>query len=322
MNENEKNEGLSAFEAEKIRSKYTELIQNVIDANLSLPEEIKDFILDCNNIEDIMIHFDCWFLVHEFGLELSDFPTEFQSACNKLHNEFQKDFPNASILDTTKKNKCYGMNYRSPLHLVYFLAEYDDVRDIIRDVIVTLVNLIYNKKGIECKNFPYIVKAENIRSKNGYVLELRIYKNKINKYPCVLNSIEYSEPLDNKILAIIESSYEQLAINHAWTNEIDYSWINFSKRELLGLIPDFNHLPDNENIYFFKVIDMPGRYSKIIFSDEIDMANINTDYGRFFDIDESILKSIRKKEYTEEEIEINRKEFEEFFGEDDDELPF
>jgi hypothetical protein len=103
MNENEKNEGLSAFDAEKIRAKYTELIQNVIDANLSFSDEIKDCILDCNNIENIMIHFDCWFLVHEFGLELSDFPTEFQSACNKLHNEFQKDFPNASILDTTKK---------------------------------------------------------------------------------------------------------------------------------------------------------------------------------------------------------------------------
>jgi hypothetical protein len=214
------------------------------------------------------------------------------------------------------------MNYRSPLHLVYFLAEFDDVREIIREEIIRLINFNYDLHGVYIKNFPYIVKAANIPSKNGYMLELRIYKNKINNFPCVLNSIEYGEPLDYRFLDIIESSYEQLAIDHAWTNEIDYTWINFSKRELLGLIPDFNHLPDNENIYFFKVIDMPDRYSKLICSDEVDMTNINTDYGRFFDIDESILKSIRNKEYTEEEIEKNRKEFEEFFGEDDDELPF
>ena len=323
MKNKEKNEGLSAFEAEKIRSKYTNLIQDVIVANLNFPDEIKDCILDCNNIEDIMIHFDCWFLIHEFGMELSEFPLEFQTACNKLHDEFQKDFPYASVLDTTKENKMYGMNYRSPLHLVYFLAEYDDVREIIREEIVKLVNLLHDQHGAAYKSLPYVVKANNIPSKNGYKLELRIYKNKINNFPCVLNSIEYNEPLDDRLLAIIESSYEELSVRHAWTNEIDYTWICMSKSELLGLIPEINSLPDNKNLDFFNVVSKPDRYSKIIYSDDVDMININTDYGRHFEIDESLLNSGTKKEYTAEEIEKNRKEWEEFFGEDDDDdLPW
>ena len=321
MKEQTNNGGLTASEKEKIRAKYAELIEKVIEANLRFPEEIKDCILDCNNIEHIMIHFDCWFLVREFGMELSEFPIDFQAACNKLHNEFQKDFPYASVLDTTKKNKSYGMNYSSPLHLVYFLAEYDDVREIIRDEIIRLLRLHYEQHGVDHKNFPFVVKAKNIPSKNGYILELRIYKNKINKFPFILNSMEYSEPLDDRFLANIESSYEQLSIDHAWTNDVDYTWICSSKKELLGFIPEFNQIPDHGNIYFFTVVSIPDFYSKIIYSNNVDMTNINTAFGRYFDIDESTLNYIQK-EYTQGEIEKNRKELEEFFGEDDDELPF
>ncbi|MBA4135372.1 MAG: hypothetical protein C0525_11660, partial [Flavobacterium sp.] len=71
MKNKEKNEGLSAFEAEKIRSKYTNLIQDVIVANLNFPDEIKDCVLSSSMIEKIMFEFEYNFLILEFGLCLT-----------------------------------------------------------------------------------------------------------------------------------------------------------------------------------------------------------------------------------------------------------
>ena len=105
MNENEKNEGLSAFEAKKIRSKYTQLIQNVIEANLGFPDEIKDCVLSSSMIEKIMFEFEYHFLILEFGLSLTDFPADFQKACIELHEEFQKDFPFAWKLQLQTKTR-------------------------------------------------------------------------------------------------------------------------------------------------------------------------------------------------------------------------
>lgn len=139
MNENKKNEGLSAFEAEKIRSKYAELIQNVIEANLKFPEELKDCVLSSSMIEKIMFEFEYHFLILEFGLCLTDFPEDFQNACIALHEEFQKDFPYASVVDASKKNTCIITNYRSPLHFIYFMAEYDEQREIIKGVTNKLI---------------------------------------------------------------------------------------------------------------------------------------------------------------------------------------
>lgn len=317
MKKNEKNEGISAFEAKKIRAKYTELIQNVIETNIGFPDNLKDCIIDHNMIEKIMLHFDYQFLIHEFGLDFNEFPIEFRNACIALHEEFQKDFPYASVIDTTKKNKVYLKNYRCPLNLVYHLAEYEELKKLLREINLNLIN----QYGRIATVHPYLVKAENVKSVNGYQLKLSIYIREINKYPCVLISKEFNEPISDKFLKTIEDNYIDLSVAQNWGNEIDYCWICEDKSQLMGLIPEFDSIP-NSFYEYFEVFSKPELYTRLLLSNDFEMTNIDTRYERTdfrddTDINTYIEVSKKEKINTDEDGLGNLTD-----DMDDDDMPF
>lgn len=322
MNENEKNEGLNAFEAEKIRSKYTLLIQNVIEANLRFPEELKDCVLSSSMIQKIMYEFEFHFLILEFGLCLTDFPEDFQNACITLHEEFQKDFPYASVVDTSRSNGHIITNYRSPLHFIYFMAEYDKPREIIKEITANLIEK-YQLTSIVQK---YKVIANNAFVEQEYRIVLMFYVRKFNSFPCILMSNPLPKPLSEESLRKLEECYAEIAHMYEWGNEVDYSLIQQGFFDLSEAIPELI-----EGLEYSLILNN-SRYQKLIFSDEIDMPEVKNYYDvmpcsqELIDHGKRMRRLINKFPVSDiepdTESEPNSNDFKKMFEDDDDELPF
>lgn len=268
MKEQTKNEGLSSFEAEKIRSKYTLLIENVVEANMRFPEELKDCVLSSSMIEKIMFEFEYHFLILEFGLCLTDFPEDFQNACIALHEEFQKDFPYASVVDTSKKNSCIITNYRSPLHFIYFMAEYDEPREIIKEV----TNKLIEKYQLTPVLQKYKVIAKNAFFEQEYRIVLMFYIRKFNSYPCIVMSRPIPEPISKEGLRKLEECYEEIVYVNEWGNEAEYERLVDGWVELSDVIPE---LPEALK---YSLILNNARYKKLILSHEIEMPKVKNYY--------------------------------------------
>jgi hypothetical protein len=268
MKKNEKNEGISAFEAKKIRAKYTELIQNVIEANLRFPDEIKDCLLSSSMIEKIMFEFEYHFLILEFGLCLTDFPADFQKACIELHDEFQKDFPYASVVDTSKKNSYIITNYRSPLHFIYFMAEYDEPREIMKEV----TNNLIEKYQLTPVLQKYKVIAKNVFVEQECRIVLIFYVRKFNSYPCILMSKHIPKPISEEGLRKLEECYEEIAFEFEWGNEVDHSLIQEGFFDLSEAFPELI-----ERLEYSLIVNN-SRYKKLVFSDEIEMPEVKNYY--------------------------------------------
>ncbi len=322
MKENKKNESLSAFEAEKIRSKYTLLIENVIEANMRFPEELKDCVLSSSMIQKIMYEFKFHFLILEFGLCLTDFPEDFQNACIALHEEFQKDFPYASVVDTSKKNSCIITNYRSPLHFIYFMAEYDKPREIIKEVTANLIE----KHQLSPVLQKYKVIAENAFVEQEYRIILMFYVRKFNSYPCILMSKPIPKPISEEGLRKLEECYEEIASMYEWGNEVDYSLIQQGFFDLSEAIPELI-----EGLEYSLILNN-SRYQKLIFSDEIEMPEVKNYYEvmscsqELIDHGKRMRRLINKFPVSDiepdTESEPNSNDFKNIFDDDNDELPF
>ncbi len=265
---------LSASQTELIRNKYYILIQDVIEANLKFPVDLKDCILDRSMIEKIMVENDYQFLIYEFGKILSDFPETFQSACKAMHDEFQKDFPYAGIVDASKRNSIYMTNYRSPLHFIYYMEEYDEPREIIRELINKFIDEYQLTKIFQ----PYVVVAENVSFETKFQLQLSIYIREINNHPCVMLSKPFSEPVSEENLKNIELYYVDLSILHEWGNEIDFHWIGYTKEAIMEFIPDFYESIESGECY--DLVTRPNRHGSLIFSDEIELPILKNSYKK------------------------------------------
>ncbi len=322
MKKNEKNDGLSAFETEKIRSKYTLLIQNVIEANLRFPEELKDCVLSSSMIEKIMFEFEYHFLILEFGLCFTDFPEDFQNACVELHEEFQKDFPYASVVDDSKKTDTIMTNNRSPLHFIYFMAEYDEPREIIRDV---------TKKLIEEFQLIPVLQKYKVIAENAFVeqkprIVLKFYVRKFNSYPCILMSRPLPKFKSREELRKLEKSYEEIAYVYEWGNEVDYDQIADGYFYLSGVVPELE-----EGLKYSLIVSI-GRYGKLVTSDEIEMPEVKNYYDLMPFSQELIDHCIRMRKIMskfpineiepEIETESNTPNSIDIFEEDDDDRPF
>lgn len=322
MKKNEKNEGISAFEVEKIRAKYTELIQNVIEANLRIPDEIKDCVLSSSMIEKIMFEFEYHFLILEFGLCLTDFPSDFQKACIELHEEFQKDFSYASVVDASRSNDHIITNYRSPLHFIYFMAEYDEPRQIIREVTNNL---------IEKYQLTPVLQKYKVIGKNAFVeqecrIVLMFYVRKFNSYPCILMSKPIPKPISEEGLRKLEECYEEIALEFEWGNEVDHSLIQEGFFDLSGAVPELL-----EGLEYSLIINN-SRFQKVIFSDEIEMPEVKNyykvmscsqeliDHGKRM---RRIINKFPKSDVeTEPKTESTSPDTKDIFEEDDDDMPF
>ncbi len=320
MKKNEKNEGLSAFETEKIRSKYTLLIQNVIEANLRFPDEIKECVLSSSMIEKIMFEFEYHFLILEFGLCLTDFPADFQKACIELHEEFQKDFPFASVVDASRSNDHIITNYRSPLHFIYFMAEYDEPRQIIREV----TNNLIEKYQLIPVLQKYKVISKNAFAEQEYRIVLMFYVRKFNSYPCILMSKPIPKPISEEGLRKLEEFYEEIAFDFEWGNEVDHSLIQEGFFDLSEAVPELL-----ERLEYSLIINN-SRYQKLIFGDEIEMPEVKNYYEmmpssqELLDHGKRMRRLINKfpEPTVETDSEVKSTEADTKHVVDDDELPF
>jgi hypothetical protein len=321
MKDKEKNEGLSAFEAEKIRSKYTNLIQDVIVANINFPDEIKDCVLSSSMIEKIMFEFEYNFLILEFGLCLNDFPEEFQKACIALHEEFHKDFPYASVVDTSKKNSYIITNYRSPLHFIYFMAEYDQPREIIKEV----TNKLIEKYQLTPVLQRYKVIAKNTFFEQEYRVVLMFYIRKFNSYPCILMSRPIPKPISEEGLRKLEDCYEEIVYVNEWGNEVEYERLVDGWVELSDIVPELT-----EGLRYGLILNN-NRYKKLVFSDEIQMPELKNYYDvmpysqELIDHDKRMRRLMNKFSDSfvkTEPISEPKKLIDLDLLDDDDELPF
>lgn len=240
-----------------VQGKYAPLILNVIEANNNFPFELSDCIIDHEMLETIMLEFDYQFLIHEFGKNITEFPEEFQRAMILLHEEFQKDFHKASIIDSSIRNSVYGKNYRSPLQYFYHQPEFKDVKNQLRELMLEITNEL----GIVANVQRYKVFATCLKSDDKFKLRLEIYVREKNNFPHVLESNSFSNPVDQVDLKLIEQYYEWLGSADKWGNEIDYEFITKVVEEIQKFIPDF---PKEYPLY--KIISIPKRYGKLIYS--------------------------------------------------------
>lgn len=262
MSENLKKRKLEELKSRKfvgVQKKYAPLLLNVIESNNNFPVELSDCIIDHNMLETIMLEFDYQFLIHEFGKHITEFPEEFQRAIIVLHEEFQKDFHKASIIDSSIKNYVYGKNYRSPLQYFYLQPEFKEVKSQLRALMLEFTNEL----GIVANVQPYKVFASCLNSEGKFKLRLEIYVREKNNFPHVLESNSFSKPVDQVDLKVIEQYYEWLGSAQKWGNEIDYSDISEMVEEIQKIIPDF---ADEYPLY--KIISTPNRYGKLIYSEQ------------------------------------------------------
>ena len=219
-----------------IQSKYAPLLLNVIIANNNFPDEIKDCILDHNMLEKILLESDFDFLINEFGKNITEFPKEFQKACIELNWEFQKDFPKASEVDLSLKNKVYLKNYRSPSQFFYFQTEYDEIRNNIRDLMLVFVNEL----GIVANLQSYDVYANCVNYEGRYKLQLEMYVREKNNFPHIFESKPFLNSINQVDLKLIEQYYEWLSVSQKWRDEIEYTFVNQMGDEMQKYIPDFS----------------------------------------------------------------------------------
>lgn len=322
MKEQTNNGGLTASEKEKIRAKYAELIEKVIEANLRFPEELKDCMLSSSMIEKIMFEFEYHFLILEFGLCFTDFPEDFQNACIELHEEFQKDFPYASVVDDSKPNNYITTNYRAPLDFIYFMAEYDEPREIIRDVTKKLIEEFQLTPVLQ----KYKVIAENAFIEQEYRIVLKFYVRKFNSYPCILMSRPISGFISREGLRKLEKNYEEIAYMYEWGNEVDYEQLVEGYFDLSVVVPE---LPEGLR---YSLIVSNLRYGKLVFSDEIEMPKLKNYYGLMPFSQEMVDQCIRMERIMskfpitdakpEIETESTLPNSTDIFEGDDDDLPF
>ena len=262
MIENLKTRKLEELKSRKfvgVQKKYAPLFLNVIETNNNFPVELSDCVIDHNMLEKIMLEFNYQFLIHEFGKQLTDFPEEFQRAIIVLHEEFQKDFNKASIIDSSIKNSVYGKNYRSPLQYFYHQSDFKEIKNQLRG----LMFLFSTELGIVANLQPYKVFASCLNSEKKFKLRLEIYVREKNNFPHVLESNSFSKPVDQVDLKLIEQYYEWLGSSQKWGNEIDYSYISEMGEEIQKFIPDFP-----VEYPLLKIISIPNRYGKLIYSEE------------------------------------------------------
>ena len=219
-----------------IQSKYAPLLLNVIIENNNFPDELKDCILDHSMLEEILLESDFNFLINEFGKNFTEFPEEFQKACIELNWEFQKDFPKASVVNSSLKNNVYGKNNRSPSKKFYYQPEFDEVRNNIRDLMLALVNEL----GIVANLQSYEVYANCVNYEGKYKLQLEMYVREKNNFPHIFESKPFSNPIDQVDLKLIEQYYEWLSVSQKWQNEIDYTFVIQMAEEMQKYIPDFS----------------------------------------------------------------------------------
>ena len=219
-----------------IQSKYAPLFLNVIIANNNFPDELKDCILDHNMLEEILLESDFNFLINEFGKNFTEFPKEFQKACIELNEEFQKDFPKASVVNSSLKNKVYGKNNRSPSKKFYYQSEFDEIRKLIRDSMLVLVDEL----GIVANLQSYDVYASCVNYEGKYKLKLEMFVREKNNFPHVFESRPFLNPIDQVDLKLIEQYYEWLSVSQKWQDEIDYTFVVQIGDEIKKYIPDFS----------------------------------------------------------------------------------
>lgn len=219
-----------------IQSKYAPLLLNVIIANNNFPDELKDCIIDHNMLEKILLKSEFDFLINEFGKNITDFPDEFQKSCIELYEEFQKDFPKASDVDLSLKNKVYLKNYRSPSQLFYYQPEFDEIRNPIRDIMLVIVNEL----DIVANYQSYDVYANCVNYDGKYKLQLEMYVREKNDFPHIFESKPFLSPIDQVDLKKIEQYYEWLSVSQKWLDEINYTFVIQMGDEMKNYIPDFS----------------------------------------------------------------------------------
>lgn len=250
-----------------IQKTYAPLLLNIIEENSKFEGELEKCILDDNMLEDLLLTKDAHFLTNEFGRNLLQFPEGFVVACMRLYRKFQEDFPYANVLDTTKKNKVYGKNYRSPKQYFYYMTEYEEVRNLLRELITKFSNAL-NLKAVPQE---FIIVAKNIPSQGEmYKLKIFIYISCINDYPHIFETKLFSTPISEEALRKIEGCITELSISYKWVNEVDYEFFSFLNEEkMFEIAPQLLENYD-EIHYLFRVYSLPQRYLGVRYSDEID----------------------------------------------------
>ena len=252
---------------EGIQKTYAPLFLDVIEENSKFEGELKKCVLDHNMLEDLLLTKDAHFLTNEFGRNLLQFPEGFVVACMRLYKQFQSDFPYANIVDTTKKNKVYGINYNSPKQYFYYMAEYDEPRNSLRELISKFSN------ALERKAVPqgFIVVAENICSQVfKYKLKISIYIGFKNDYPHIFESKTFSTPISEGALQEIEACITELSVLHQWKNEMNYEFSLYLKNETLFSIAPQLQEDYEEDDHVFQLHSVPQRYIGVRYSHEIE----------------------------------------------------
>jgi hypothetical protein len=261
---------------EGIQKKYAPLFLDVIEENLKLEGEFGKILLDQKMLEELLLTKDAHFLTNEFGRSLLEFPEQFILVCNRLYKTFQGDFPYASIVDSTKINKVYSKNYRSPNQYYYYMNEYDEPRIILRELIVKFVSKLEIKPFIQ----KYTVSAKNeIEVFNAnYQLVIKIYICFKNDYPHIFKSKPYSTPISEEKLKKLEELIVRISRGYEWGNEMNYDFGDFIKSDLLKIAPELKeNMKKNDSI--LKLFYVPDRYINTRYSHQIDdLPKINNFY--------------------------------------------
>ena len=258
-----------------IQEKYAPLFLDVIEENLNLEGEFDKCRLDQNMLEDLLLTKDAHFLTNEFGRSLLEFPEHFILACNRLYKKFQNDFPYASIVDTTKKNKVYLKNYRSPKQYYYYMNEYDEPRKLLRELILKFVLALEIIPVVQ----NYVVSAQNeFEEYNNINLIIKIYICFKNDYPHVFKSKPYKAPISEENLRKIEELIVGISKGYQWRNEMDYDFGEVIKSDLLKIAPELKeNMEKNDSI--LKLFYVPDRYINTRYSNQIDdLPKINNFY--------------------------------------------
>ncbi len=250
-----------------IEKTYAPLLLDVIYENSKFEGELEKCVLDHNMLEDLLLTRDAHFLTNEFGRNLLGFPEGFVVACMRLYKQFQSDFPYANVVDTTKKNKIYGINYSLPKQYFYYMAEYDEPRNLLRELITKFT------KALEIKAVPqgFIVVAENTSSQVfKYKLKISIYIGFKNDYPHIFESKTFSTPISKEALREIEACVTELSIVHQWKNEMDYEFSSYLKNgTLFSFAPQLQE-DYEEDDHLFQLHSVPQRFLGVRYSYEID----------------------------------------------------
>lgn len=179
---------------------YAHLIINVLEEANKFDETLDNVYVNHNIIEGILMDKSTRSYLHDtFGRYEEEFSTEFMTACNKLKEQFDSDYPQASEFI-----RRYGRIYYSSIGF--------GVRSFMRKVISKIVFPLY----IEAKVQPIFV---SLGIYNEGVLNVAWYKGKKHGYFFMQEDFDISRKLNKAEIMLLEHEINEAIKSNGYDAE-------------------------------------------------------------------------------------------------------